>query len=145
MSGPDLSNRQILSFVLSRRNCPCACSLSEYRVLSNCRIDPHAEEFLSNEQVERQLKVRWNAGLLTCFLPRLTMSKANTNPAYRRGSACPHRNSGRIVEMGFRVLKKILYPVIFSSIILPQKNFRSTISRLTVLICYGSDDPRVYL
>lgn len=47
-------------------------SIEFYRIV---RIDPHAEEFLSNEQVERQLKVRWNAGLLTCFLPGLTMSK----------------------------------------------------------------------
>lgn len=53
-------------------------SIEFYRIV---RIDPHAEEFLSNEQVERQLKSameRW--------------------------------------------------------IIPPQKNFRSTISRLTVLI-----------
>ena len=48
-------------------------SIEFYRIV---RIDPHAEEFLSNEQVERQLKSAiWNAGLLTCFLPRLTMSK----------------------------------------------------------------------
>lgn len=88
-------------------------SIEFYRIV---RIDPHAEEFLSNEQVERQLKSameRWIINVLSAQSWRCR--KANTNPAYRRGSACPHRNSGRNCRDGVSGAEKILYPVIFSS------------------------------
>lgn len=78
--------------------------------------DPHAAEFLSNEQVERHLKSalgRWIAEVLACKtedIERLI--------EFQQTIASVHARIGisvELVEMGFRVLKKLLYPVIISA------------------------------
>ncbi|BBQ82899.1 TPA: diguanylate cyclase [Kluyvera ascorbata] len=76
-------------------------------------LDPHAEEFLSNEQVERQLKralEKWIVEVLSCEVADidrlLKMQHAVAEVHARIGIPV------EVVEMGFRVLKKILYPVI---------------------------------
>ncbi|WP_039056298.1 diguanylate cyclase [Enterobacter sp. Bisph1] len=76
-------------------------------------IDPHAEEFLSNDQVERHLKsalAQWIVDVLTC-----QVSDIDRIIAIQQHVATIHARIGiavEIVEMGFRVLKKILFPVI---------------------------------
>ncbi|EJF8492774.1 oxygen-sensing cyclic-di-GMP phosphodiesterase [Escherichia coli] len=88
-------------------------SIEFYRIV---RIDPHAEEFLSNEQVERQLKSameRWIINVLSALVDdveRLIQIQHTVAEVHARIGI-----PVEIVEMGFRVLKKILYPVIFSS------------------------------
>ncbi|NUL35635.1 diguanylate cyclase [Kosakonia sacchari] len=78
--------------------------------------DPHAEEFLSNEQVERDLKSaleKWIIDVLTC-----QVADIDKVIAIQQHVASIHARIGisvEIVEMGFRVLKKILFPVINSS------------------------------
>ncbi len=106
-------------------------SIEFYRIV---RIDPHAEEFLSNEQVERQLKSAMERWIINVLSARGRCRKANTNPAYRCGSACPHRNSGRNCRDGVSGAEKSSIQSSSLRIIPPQKNFRSTISLLTVLI-----------
>ncbi|HCO2241228.1 TPA: oxygen-sensing cyclic-di-GMP phosphodiesterase [Escherichia coli] len=88
-------------------------SIEFYRIV---RIDPHAEEFLSNEQVERQLKSameRWIINVLSAQVDDVErlIQIQHTVPEVHARIGIPVE----IVEMGFRVLKKILYPVIFSS------------------------------
>jgi len=79
-------------------------------------LDPHAEEVLSNEQVERHLKSaleRWIIDVLTCQI-----SDIERIIAIQQHVATIHARIGisvEIVEMGFRVLKKILFPVINTS------------------------------
>lgn len=79
-------------------------------------IDPHAEEFLSNDQVERRLKSAletWIIDVLTCQVDDI-----DKVIAVQQHVASIHARIGisvEIVEMGFRVLKKILFPVINSS------------------------------
>ncbi|HBE5641589.1 TPA: diguanylate cyclase [Escherichia coli] len=99
-------------------------SIEFYRIV---RIDPHAEEFLSNEQVERQLKSameRWIINVLSAQVDdveRLIQIQHTVAEVHARiGIPVEIVEMGfrvlkKIVEMGFRVLKKILYPVIFSS------------------------------
>ena len=88
-------------------------SIEFYRIV---RIDPHAEEFLSNEQVERQLKSameRWIINVLSAQVDdveRLIQIQHTVAEVHARIGI-----PVEIVEMGFPVLKKILYPVIFSS------------------------------
>ncbi len=88
-------------------------SIEFYRIV---RIDPHAEEFLSNEQVERQLKSameRWIINVLSAQVDdveRLLQIQHTVAEVHARIGI-----PVEIVKMGFRVLKKILYPVIFSS------------------------------
>ncbi|EFL0619311.1 diguanylate cyclase [Escherichia coli] len=88
-------------------------SIEFYRIV---RVDPHAEEFLSNEQVERQLKSameRWIINVLSAQVDdveRLIQIQHTVAEVHARIGI-----PVEIVEMGFRVLKKILYPVIFSS------------------------------
>lgn len=88
-------------------------SIEFYRIV---RIYPHAEEFLSNEQVERQLKSameRWIINVLSAQVDdveRLIQIQHTVAEVHARIGI-----PVEIVEMGFRVLKKILYPVIFSS------------------------------
>ncbi|HBC9290989.1 TPA: diguanylate cyclase [Escherichia coli] len=84
-----------------------------YRIV---RTDPHAEEFLSNEQVERQLK----SALETWIIDVLSAQADDVDRLIQiqHTVAEVHARIGipvEIVEMGFRVLKKILYPAIFSS------------------------------
>lgn len=107
-------------------------SIEFYRIV---RIDPHAEEFLSNEQVERQLKSameRWIINVLSARaddVERLIQIQHTVAEVHARIGI-----PVEIVEMGFRVLKKSSIQSSSLRIIPPQKNFRSTISRLTVLI-----------
>ena len=88
-------------------------SIEFYRIV---RIDPHAEEFLSNEQVERQLKSameRWIINVLSAQVDdveRLIQIQHTVAEVHARIGI-----PVEIVEMRYRVLKKILYPVIFSS------------------------------
>ncbi|MCZ8878976.1 diguanylate cyclase [Escherichia albertii] len=88
-------------------------SIEFYRIV---RIDPHAEEFLSNEQVEKQLKnamEHWIINVLSAQVDdveRLIQIQHTVAEVHARIGI-----PVEIVEMGFRVLKKILYPVIFSS------------------------------
>ncbi|ADO47049.1 diguanylate cyclase [[Enterobacter] lignolyticus] len=78
--------------------------------------DPHAEEFLSNEQVERQLKAalaRW----ITDVLSGKT-EDVNRLVALQQTVANVHARIGipvELVEMGFRVLKKLFSQVIIDS------------------------------
>ncbi|MDZ4032538.1 diguanylate cyclase [Kluyvera ascorbata] len=78
--------------------------------------DPHAEEFLSNEQVEKQLKSaleRWIIDILSCKeedIDRLLAAQHTVAEVHARIGI-----PVELVEMGFRVLKKILYPVIIFS------------------------------
>lgn len=75
--------------------------------------DPHAEEFLSNEQVERQLKNAlelWIINVLSCKVDDIDRLIKDQHTV-----AEVHARIGipvELVEMGFRVLKKILYPII---------------------------------
>jgi len=85
-------------------------SMEFYRIVLT---DPHAEEFLSNEQVERHLKSalkRWIVDVLSCKIEdidRLIEVQQRVAQIHARiGIAV------EIVEMGFRVLKKLLFPVI---------------------------------
>ena len=78
--------------------------------------DPHAEEFLSNEQVEKQLKSaleRWIIDILSCKeedIDRLLAAQHTVAEVHARIGI-----PVELVDMGFRVLKKILYPVIIFS------------------------------
>ncbi|WP_333497867.1 diguanylate cyclase [Kluyvera sp. CHPC 1.2972] len=75
--------------------------------------DPHAEEFLSNEQVEKQLKSaleKWIIDILSCKeedIDRLIEAQHTVAEVHARIGI-----PVELVEMGFRVLKKILYPAI---------------------------------
>ncbi|WP_342325579.1 diguanylate cyclase [Kosakonia sp. BYX6] len=92
-----------------------AYMLSEefYRIVLT---DPHAEEFLSNEQVERHLKSaleRWVKEVLSCQaddIDRLIEEQHAVAEVHARIGI-----SVELVEMGFRVLKKLLYPVIIAA------------------------------
>ncbi|EOT8833888.1 diguanylate cyclase [Escherichia fergusonii] len=81
-----------------------------YRIV---RADPHAEEFLSNEQVERQLKTameKWIINVLSGGvedIERLIQIQHTVAEVHARIGI-----PVELVEMGFRVLKKLLYPVI---------------------------------
>lgn len=81
-----------------------------YRIVLS---DPHAEEFLSNEQVEKQLKhalERWINSVLSG-----SVEDVDRLIKIQHTVAEVHARIGipvELVEMGFRVLKKILYPVI---------------------------------
>lgn len=81
-----------------------------YRIV---RADPHAEEFLSNEQVERQLKSameKWIINVLSGGvedIERLIQIQHTVAEVHARIGI-----PVELVEMGFRVLKKLLYPVI---------------------------------
>lgn len=85
-------------------------SMEFYRIVLK---DPHAEEFLSNEQVERHLKSalrRWITEVLSC-----TLDDIDRLIEVQKRVAEVHARIGipvEIVEMGFRVLKKLLYPII---------------------------------
>lgn len=87
-----------------------ALSMEFYRVVL---ADPHAEEFLSNEQVEKQLKTaleKWLIDILSC-----NVEDVDGLMAAQHTVAEVHARIGipvELVEMGFRVLKKLLYPVI---------------------------------
>ena len=87
-----------------------ALSVEFYRVVL---ADPHAEEFLSNEQVEKQLKTaleKWLIDILSC-----NVGDVEGLMAAQHTVAEVHARIGipvELVEMGFRALKKILYPVI---------------------------------
>lgn len=87
-----------------------ALSVEFYKVVL---ADPHAEEFLSNEQVEKQLKTaleKWIIDILSC-----KPEDIDTLMAAQHTVAEVHARIGipvELVEMGFRVLKKLLYPVI---------------------------------
>ena len=78
--------------------------------------DPHAEEFLSNEQVEKQLKSaleKWIIDILSCKeedIDRLIEAQHTVAEVHARIGI-----PVELVEMGFRVLKKILYPAIIYS------------------------------
>ena len=84
-----------------------------YRIVIN---DPHAAEYLSNEQVERHLKPsleRWVKEVLSCQyedVDRLIQVQHMIAEVHARIGI-----SVELVEMGFRVLKKLLYPIIISS------------------------------
>ncbi len=87
-----------------------ALSLAFYKTVL---ADPHAEEFLSNEQVERQLKSameKWIINVLSCKVEDIDhLIKIQHTVAE------VHARIGvpvELVEMGFRVLKKLLYPAI---------------------------------
>lgn len=79
--------------------------------------DPHAEEFLSNEQVEKQLKSaleKWIIDILSCKeedIDRLIEAQHTVAEVHARIGI-----PVELVEMGFRVLKKILYPAITYSL-----------------------------
>lgn len=85
-------------------------SMEFYRIVLT---DPHAEEFLSNEQVERHLKSalkRWITEVLSS-----TVNDIDRLIGVQQRVAEIHARIGipvEIVEMGFRVLKKLLFPVI---------------------------------
>lgn len=87
-----------------------ALSVEFYKVVL---ADSHAEEFLSNEQVEKQLKTaleKWIIDILSC-----QPEDIDTLMAAQHTVAEVHARIGipvELVEMGFRVLKKLLYPVI---------------------------------
>lgn len=87
-----------------------ALSIEFYRIVL---ADPHAEEFLSNEQVERQLK----SALEKWIVDVLSGEADNIDELIKvqHTVAEVHARIGipvELVEMGFRVLKKILYPII---------------------------------
>lgn len=89
-----------------------ALSFEFYRVVL---VDPHAEEFLSNEQVEKQLKralEKWIISILTCEIgdiDRLLKEQHSVAEVHARIGI-----PVEVVEMGFRVLKKILYPAVIN-------------------------------
>ncbi|MGC6744485.1 protoglobin domain-containing protein [Escherichia coli] len=110
MSGPDLSNRQIRPFVLKAAEIAVAhahyLSIEFYRIV---RIDPHAEEFLSNEQVERQLKSAMERWIINVLSARV--DDVERLIQIQHTVAEVHARIGipvEIVEMGFRVLKNPL-------------------------------------
>ncbi|MGY5957559.1 diguanylate cyclase [Kosakonia sp. BK9b] len=78
--------------------------------------DTHAEEFLSNEQVERHLKKaleEWIIDVLSCNtedIDRLIKVQQDVAEVHARIGI-----PVELVEMGFRVLKKSIYPVIHAS------------------------------
>ncbi len=84
--------------------------------------DPHAAEFLSNEQVERQLKAAlglWIVDVLACKtddIERLIEVQQTIATVHARIGI-----SVELVEMGFRVLKKLLYPAIISADVAPAQ------------------------
>ncbi|MGP3590086.1 diguanylate cyclase [Vagococcus sp. WN89Y] len=88
-------------------------SMEFYRIVLT---DPHAEEFLSNDQVERHLKSalrRWITDVLSC-----TIDDIDRLIEVQQHVAQIHARIGipvEIVEMGFRVLKKLLFPIINNS------------------------------
>jgi len=92
-----------------------AHDLSEtfYRIVLT---DPHAREFLSNAQVEIHLKSaleRWIKEVLACTpddIERLIQQQHTVAEVHARIGI-----SVELVEMGFRVLKKLFYPVIIES------------------------------
>lgn len=90
-----------------------ALSIEFYRIVL---ADPHAEEFLSNEQVERQLKSaleKWIVDVLSSEVDNI-----DELIKIQHTVAEVHARIGipvELVEMGFRVLKKILYPIIIDS------------------------------
>ncbi|CBG88310.1 diguanylate cyclase [Citrobacter rodentium] len=85
-------------------------SIEFYRIVL---ADPHAEEFLSNEQVERQLKhalEKWIVDVLSSGVEdveRLIKVQHTVAEVHARIGI-----PVELVEMGFRVLKKLLYPII---------------------------------
>lgn len=87
-------------------------SIEFYRIVL---ADPQAEEFLSNEQVERQLKKaleRWIMSVLSSNVDNIDMLIQIQNRV-----AEVHARIGipvEVVEMGFRVLKKLIYPIIIN-------------------------------
>lgn len=94
-------------------------SMEFYRIVLT---DPHAEEFLSNDQVERHLKSalkRWITEVLSC-----TIDDIDHLIEVQQRVAQVHARIGipvEIVEMGFRVIKKLLFPVINASPNLPTE------------------------
>lgn len=109
-----------------------ALSIEFYRIVL---ADPHAEEFLSNEQVERQLKSaleKWIVDVLSSEVDNI-----DELIKIQHTVAEVHARIGipvELVEMGFRVLKKILYPIIIDSHQKRHISCLSTTSPLTVLI-----------
>ncbi|WLI78995.1 diguanylate cyclase [Kosakonia sp. H02] len=101
-----------------------AHALSEefYRIVLT---DPHAREFLSNAQVERHLKSaleRWVMEVLSCTpddVDRLIQLQHTIAEVHARIGI-----SVELVEMGFRVLKKILYPVIIATPYEPDEKLK---------------------
>ena len=87
--------------------------------------DSQAAEFLSNEQVERQLKAalaRWIAEVLACQI-----DDVERLIEVQQTIAAVHARIGisvELVEMGFRVLKKLLYPVINSADYAPAEKLQ---------------------
>jgi len=87
-----------------------ALSLEFYRVVL---ADPQAEEFLTNEQVEKQLKKAlemWIISVLSCTtenIPRLIAAQQHVGEIHARIGI-----PVQLVEMGSRVLKKLLFPLI---------------------------------
>lgn len=88
-------------------------SIAFYRIVL---ADAHAEEFLSNEQVEKQLKhalEQWVVEILSCQADDI-----DHQIQVQQHVAEIHARIGipvELVEMGFRVLKKLLYPLIIAS------------------------------
>ncbi|MGK3226946.1 diguanylate cyclase [Enterobacter soli] len=78
--------------------------------------DPNVAEFLTTEQVEKQLREalrRWLIDVLSC-----TTEQVEEQMRAQQRAADVHARIGisvDLVEMGFRVLKKLLLPVINSS------------------------------
>lgn len=87
--------------------------------------DSQAAEFLSNEQVERQLKAalaRWIEEVLAC-----QVGDVERLIEVQQTIAAVHARIGisvELVEMGFRVLKKLLYPVINSDDYAPAEKLQ---------------------
>ncbi len=81
-----------------------------YRVVL---ADPHAAEFLTTEQVERQLQEalrRWLVDVLSC-----RVEQVDEQMRAQQRAADVHARIGisvDLVEMGFRILKKLLLPLI---------------------------------
>lgn len=90
-----------------------ALSIEFYRIVL---ADPHAEEFLSNEQVERQLKDALEKWVVDVLSSRVEDIDALIKVQHTVAEV--HARIGipvELVEMGFRVLKKLLYPLILQS------------------------------
>ena len=83
--------------------------------------DPSAAEFLTTEQVERQLQEalrRWLIDVLSC-----RVEQVEEQMRAQQRAADVHARIGisvDLVEMGFRVLKKLLLPVITTSAHSPE-------------------------
>ncbi|HAT6802695.1 TPA: diguanylate cyclase [Citrobacter freundii] len=105
------TNQHILTLTaeLAKKNAN-ALSLEFYRVVL---ADPQAEEFLTNEQVEKQLKKAlemWLISVLSCStdsIPRLIAAQQHVGEIHARIGI-----PVQLVEMGSRVLKKLLFPLI---------------------------------